>query len=96
MGIRPTDLPITPPREAEIVRRVERESEAQEFGQKEQSARREGRRRPGQEDAAPHDAVEVSVEYLTAPHPQEEAAPSSAAESEETAEPVERHLDIQA
>jgi hypothetical protein len=62
MSIRPTDLPVNLPREVTGIRRVERDSETQGFGQKEKPDHESGKDNAQHED--PPVTVEVSDEYL--------------------------------
>lgn len=94
MGIRPTDR-IGPPPDVEIVRRIEPDSEAQEFGQKERPAHRAGQRRSGGEEAPEQDTVEVSAQYQATGTEEEAPRADSTDPSDGSALP-ERHVDIQA
>ncbi|MGC8668678.1 MAG: hypothetical protein ACP5VE_11245 [Chthonomonadales bacterium] len=87
MGIGPTDLPVTPIREGEAVRRVEREAEARDLGQR-QPPGGEGRKKRPAPKPQP-DAVEISTE------PEAEPAPP-ASPAQEAAEQDGHRLDITA
>jgi len=95
MGIRPTDL-VHPPPDVEAVRRVDPDSEAQEFGQKERDGRKGGRRGSGREVTAEQDRVEVSAEYRAAEEEEQKRPLAPASPSTASGAPPKRHLDIQA
>jgi len=85
--------------EAEAIRRVEREAEAQQFAQRERKGRNPGRKRERDEPAEGAEAVDLSD--LRRPDRPEGAetdpADAPANEGAETAAPaVERSLDIEA
>jgi len=72
MGIGPTDLPVTPIRESEAVRRVEREAEAGDLGGR-QPPREEGRRK---KPASPQPPCEVELSSGVDIEPEREDVPT--------------------
>jgi hypothetical protein len=65
MDIRPTDLPISQPREVDVIRRVDAASDRQ--GQRQPQGREaDDESRP--QDDAPHDLVDVSAQYEATLH----------------------------
>jgi hypothetical protein len=93
MDIRPTDLPITLPREVDVVRRVDAASDRQGRRQPEG---REAEGEPHRDEEAPHDLVDVSAQYESAPRDDAEAGGGIPVEPRGEADSPVPHLDITA
>ena len=68
MDIRTAEIPAITMREAEIVRRVEREAEAEEFGYKDNTSGKKSKHHSGAQEHGKDDEVDVSAEYLASAH----------------------------
>lgn len=99
MGIRPINptLGVTPA--AETIHQVKPEEEAQEFGQKEPSDRRQSRRRspdPHAETEVTMDTVDVSADYLAAQEQASAQTTKTVEPTDESAMPTPKRIDIRA
>lgn len=112
MSIQPRDIRFPAERihALDYVHRVERDPEAQEFGQKNQDQRRQKKKAPTDaEEELPHDVIEVSSDYSSTDKASPKAALQTATQSPVSPQdrtspppdvkpiaalPPDRHLDI--